>query len=81
MGRSQEPIVRPGFSSFLGYFGGCKRENSKNRPKNRILGLVEPDFPIFPPKIHIFAVAEARSLPLRDLVWILGVAVAVANFL
>ena len=42
----------------------CRRGKSKNRPKNRIFGLVEPLSAVFRPYLHIIAVAEASSRPL-----------------
>ena len=53
------------FSSFYGRFSRGRRGKSKNRPKNRIFGLVEPLSAVFRPYFHIFAVAKAYSRPLR----------------
>ena len=53
------------FSSFYDRFSRGKRGKSKNRPKNRIFGLVEPRSAVFRPYFHVLAVAEASSRPLR----------------
>ena len=53
------------FSSFYGRFSRGRRGKSKNRPKNRISGLVEPLSAVFRPYFHVLAVAEASSRPLR----------------
>ena len=43
------------FSSFYGRFSRGRRGKSKNRPKNRIFGLVEPHSAVFRPYFHVFS--------------------------
>ena len=52
-------------SSFLGCISRGRRGKSKNRPKNRISGLVEPISAVFRPYFHVFSRRGGLSRPLR----------------
>ena len=61
--RTLHPIVRPVFHHSLDILASVEHRKQQNRRRNRILGLVEPVFPIFRSfPGHIFIISAPRGL-------------------